>query len=342
MRFSCVLMSSVAFVDGLSSRKVAARVGVIQPEAAALFDTAALGDSATRVLLHHGGKQLVFERENKLVVAWQPFGRLHALGLRTEEDDSPDASGLLAVSAVAIDGDADNLAVDVSILDETAVVSACAGDSRFVDTRTLLVQGAPDASAAAGFARALLNWHAVHLFCGSCGSPTTSQQGGAKRVCSKCSKRAYPRVDPVVVGLVSRNDELLLGRSKKLRPGMYTCLSGFVGPCERAEDAFVREVFEESGIVLKTADLKSSQPWPIGRSSSCELMIACVAEADDGEILIDDVEMDDVRWFCRAQVRQLFEASLKYTESPAPEGTLFLPGSYAIAHHLIKNWLDKG
>ena len=112
--------------------------------------------------------------------------------------------------------------------------------------------------------------------------------------------RAYPRVDPVVVGLVtnSKRDQLLLGRSKKLRPGMFTCLSGFVEPCERVEDAFRREVFEEAGVEVSSVRVVDTQPWPVGRGGSCEIMLGCVAEAgsDVGSLSVDMEEMDDVRW----------------------------------------------
>lgn len=40
----------------------------------------------------------------------------------------------------------------------------------------------------------------------------------------------------------------LLGRSAKSTPGMYTCLSGFIDPCEGIEEAVRREVMEEARV----------------------------------------------------------------------------------------------
>ena len=70
----------------------------------------------------------------------------------------------------------------------------------------------------------------AHLFCSRCGAPSTSVDGGARRQCTASpAHRQYPRTDPVVIMLVESPDggSALLGRSKKMRPGMLTCLSGF-------------------------------------------------------------------------------------------------------------------
>lgn len=138
-------------------------------------------------------------------------------------------------------------------------------------------------------------------------------------------------------------DQILLGRNRKFRPGMYTCLSGFVEPCETVEEAVRREVYEEAGVVVGDVELWSSQPWPVGRAGGCELMLACVARVaagDSGAICVDQTEMEDVRWFSRAEAQAAFDASLRYAgDLPAPTGTLWVPGPYAIAHHLIKYWL---
>ena len=56
----------------------------------------------------------------------------------------------------------------------------------------------------------------------------------------------------------------LLGRPKKLRPGVLTCLSGFIEQGESVEEAVAREVQEEAGVPLVSIELLGSQPWPIG------------------------------------------------------------------------------
>ena len=60
---------------------------------------------------------------------------------------------------------------------------------------------------------------------------------------------------------------------KKFRAGTYTCLAGFIEQGEGIEEAVRREVLEESGVVIGDVRIVGSQPWPVGRAGSCELMI---------------------------------------------------------------------
>lgn len=70
-------------------------------------------------------------------------------------------------------------------------------DVRFENTRQLLaVMGGGDI-AMCGLSAALLSWHRINLYCGACGSPTVSVEGGSRRQCSRCRNRQYPRIDPV-------------------------------------------------------------------------------------------------------------------------------------------------
>ena len=52
--------------------------------------------------------------------------------------------------------------------------------------------------------------------------------------------------------------------------------------CETAEEAFKREAMEEAGVRLTKVTLFASQPWPIGRAGSCELMIGCCSDEKEG------------------------------------------------------------
>ena len=64
---------------------------------------------------------------------------------------------------------------------------------------------------------------------------------------------------------------------------------------ESIEEAVRREVFEESGVRVGEVAILGSQPWPIGRGGSCELMVGCIAKAVDSSLAMDEDEMDDVR-----------------------------------------------
>jgi NAD+ diphosphatase len=60
-----------------------------------------------------------------------------------------------------------------------------------------------------------------------------------------------------VIMLVESPDghRALLGRSAKSTPGMYTCLSGFIDPCEGIEEAVRREVMEEARVQVRRCGL---------------------------------------------------------------------------------------
>ena len=60
-------------------------------------------------------------------------------------------------------------------------------------------------------------------------------------------------------------------------------------------------------------------------------MIGCLARAESETITIDPAEMADVAWFTRADIR----AALGETHE-----RLKVPGPIAIAHHLIRAWID--
>ena len=81
-------------------------------------------------------------------------------------------------------------------------------------------------------------------------------------------------------------------------PGMYSCLAGFVEAAETIEDAVRREIFEESGIRCTDVTYYMTQPWPYPSS----LMIGCAARATNEDIVVDRTELEDARWFDRAEV----------------------------------------
>ena len=58
-----------------------------------------------------------------------------------------------------------------------------------------------------------------------------------------------------------------------------------------ALQAVRREVQEEVGVRCGAVSVVGSQPWPIGRGGSCELMIGCVASALDDTIRLNEAEV---------------------------------------------------
>jgi NAD+ diphosphatase len=201
---------------------------------------------------------------------------------------------------------------------------------RLKDLRSIAVQGlvAPAHLPPLAEAKALLAWHARHRFCSACGAPSRLAEGGWRRDCPSCSAEHFPRTDPVVIMLASSGERCVLGRQARFAPGMWSCLAGFVEPGESIEEAVRRETHEEAGVVCGRVSYLASQPWPFPMS----LMIACHAEALSEEIAIDRSELEDARWFEREEVALMLHGR-------HPHG-LTTPPPVAIAHHLIRAWLE--
>ena len=199
------------------------------------------------------------------------------------------------------------------------------------DLRSIAVRGLvePEHLPPIAEAKAVLHWHLRHRFCANCGAPTVAVQAGWKRDCPQCKAEHFPRTDPVVIMLASAGDQCLLGRSPRFLPSMWSCLAGFIEPGESFEDAVRRETREEAGIACGRVTYFQSQPWPFPSS----LMIGCHAEALTREIVVDREELEDARWFTRTEV----EAMLLRKH---PAG-LTAPPPVAIAHHLIRAWLEN-
>lgn len=176
-------------------------------------------------------------------------------------------------------------------------------------------------------ALSLGGWHARHRFCASCGAGTGIVRGGWSRSCAGCGAEHYPRVDPVVIMLAEHEGSLLLGRQPQYPPGRYSALAGFVETGETIEAAVARELAEEAGIAVADVRYMASQPWPFPSS----LMIGCSARALAGDLTIDTAELDDARWFTRAEVA----AAL----SGADDAPFQPPPRFAIARTLLERWL---
>ncbi len=199
-----------------------------------------------------------------------------------------------------------------------------------IDLRSLAYQGLLTDSdlGAIAQARSMTGWHLRHRFCANCGAPTAMSQGGYRRDCAACGAQHFPRVDPVVIMLIQDGDKVLLGRSRRFNPGMYSCLAGFLEPGETIEAAVRRETFEEAGIRIGQVRYHASQPWPFPST----LMIGCVGRALSREIVLDDVELEDARWFDRPELRDMLAE--RHADG------LTCPPRLAIAHELIRSFVD--
>ncbi|KAE8691358.1 Nudix hydrolase 19 [Hibiscus syriacus] len=269
-----------------------------------------------------------------------------------------------------------DVSVDAWLVSELSCRQLC-----FVDLRTLMMATdwtdpcVMGELAIAGHARPLLEWHKHSRFCGHCGDKTVPKEAGRMKQCSNelCKKSIYPRLDPVVIMLIidRENDRALLGRQPLFPPRMWSCLAGFIEPGESLEEAVRREAYEETGIDVGEVVYHTSQPWPVGPSSlPCQLMVGFFAYAKSLDINVDKEELEDAQWHSRKDVRKALTFSeykkaqrtaaakvdqmckgvkKRQQESSAADkrakngepAPMFVPGPFAIAHHLISAWVNK-
>ena len=115
---------------------------------------------------------------------------------------------------------------------------------------------------------------------------------------------------------IVRDDQILLARSPRFPPGLYSVLAGFVDPGETLEQTIHREVMEEVGLRVKNLRYLCSQPWPFPHS----LMLAFSADYAGGEINVADDEIEAADWY-------------------SPDNLPKLPPPISIARRLIDDYL---
>ncbi|MBP5321675.1 MAG: NAD(+) diphosphatase [Kiritimatiellae bacterium] len=144
----------------------------------------------------------------------------------------------------------------------------------------------------AGVARQLLHWRQMFHFCSYCGGPLVRHKTEHAMHCPACDQFFYPRINPVVITLVSRGNELLLTHKSQNAYPFWSLIAGFVEANETLEQAVAREIAEEVGITVTNIRYVTSQPWPFPNNLMCGFM----AEYAGGELHPDGVELDDARW----------------------------------------------
>lgn len=223
-------------------------------------------------------------------------------------------------------------AADISSLGSPLDHPAFARAAFAADSRILLAQLSTTDAELALYARALLLWHSRHRFCSVCGRPTRPKDGGHSRACQApdCRAQHFPRTDPCVLVLVHDGERCLLGRQPNWPKGMYSALAGFVEPCEDLESAAAREVLEEAGIVIDAPRYYASQPWPFPAS----LMVGFEAAPTTFEIQCNDAELEDARWFTRAELAELAKA-------PRADGNFFVPPPFSLAGKMIARFIAQ-
>ena len=163
----------------------------------------------------------------------------------------------------------------------------------FVELRQML--GILDQSSFLLLSRAtiLKSWLSANVFCSICGNQNSFNKKEGAFECSCNAAPIYPTISPCIITLIYDEDNILLGRSKFFPPNMYSTLAGFIEAGENAEEALIREVKEEVNVEITNIKYFSSQSWPF----PAQLMLGYFCQYKKGEIILNDAELEDARWF---------------------------------------------
>jgi NAD+ diphosphatase len=149
----------------------------------------------------------------------------------------------------------------------------------------------------------LLHFESTHRFCGACGAATRDVEGERAKRCSACEHTCYPRVTPAAIVLVHDGPRVLLTRGKRMPRGVpwYALVAGFLETGETLEQCVAREVREETGVEVDLIEYQGSQPWPFPH----QIMVGFRARYAGGDVVVDQSELEDARWFDRAHMPPL-------------------------------------
>ena len=153
----------------------------------------------------------------------------------------------------------------------------------------------PALAPAALRAKGILFWRDTYRHCPKCGAAFENDKKETALNCPACSFKLYPRIEPCVIVLISRGDEILLVKNKRATRDFYSCIAGFMELGESAVEAVRREVKEEVGLEIKNVTPVGSQSWPFPD----QLMLAFTADWQSGDLVLQEEEIAEARWFKR-------------------------------------------
>ena len=101
----------------------------------------------------------------------------------------------------------------------------------------------------------------------------------------------------IVVGTIEYKGKILILHRTTARhytPNLWEFVSGFLGEREAAEDAVLREVKEETGLVAKIK--KPGEMFKIEDDGQNWIIIPFLVEVDSDKIKLDSKEHTEYRW----------------------------------------------
>lgn len=237
------------------------------------------------------------------------------------------------ISPIYAGQEGENQVFLINIKDEKKEEICKKYNGEFVNLRSILWTTDIEYLEILGLGSSLFGWHKHNQFCANCGNATKIKDMGFSRVCNSCQTEHFPRIDPVAIMLVLKEDKCLFGRSVGFLPNLYSILAGFIEPCETIEQACRREIYEETKIKIGDVKIIGNQPWPF----VSQLMIGLEAYALNDEIEINENEIEDAIWLDKEQAKQLLSKNGLMIDGIKKFG----PRKHTIANSLVQYWLNQ-
>lgn len=129
-------------------------------------------------------------------------------------------------------------------------------------------------------------------FCPQCGGALEPEEDHVR--CSVCGQRYWANALPAVQGVLVRDGKVLLARRGiEPRLGHWDLPGGFVEETETPDSAVRRELLEETGLVVETAELQRIDIEPYGDRHVFSVTYLVTARGEPAAA--DDVA--ELRWF---------------------------------------------
>ncbi len=137
-------------------------------------------------------------------------------------------------------------------------------------------------------------------FCPKCGNKLIEKQIGDEGLipyCNNCSRPWFSFCYTCVICLlVDENENIALIKQSYGDTNRYVCVAGFMKPGESAEEAAMREIYEETG--LKTIECKYVNSYPYEKKDNLMLGFACKVTRNEFKL---SSELSQADWFTKEE-----------------------------------------
>ena len=142
-------------------------------------------------------------------------------------------------------------------------------------------------------------------YCARCGSALIRKEayGRERPVCPECNFVVFHDPKVAVLAFIEENEKVLLVK-RAIDPGRgkWACPAGFVEHDEDPADAVIREVNEETGLIVWIEEIL--EIFPKKDEGLADIVIAYRVSIEGGQIQAAD-DAEEVGWFGRDELPEL-------------------------------------